>query len=242
LGLSSSVVYYGENITVTGSIPLGGTNVTLTYTIVNSSAFNSTLLDYATANDTILNYTSNDSAVSRLASTDSSGFFSDAYSLNQTGTWIVWASWNGSKTYFDAHSGYRNFTVQKVPMSITCNVTSKSVTIGDNITVTGSVYPIVANLTVNVIFTAANTTIEQTAYTNSNGTFYVSWKPDSMELWQVHANLAGNASISVASSNVGIFTVNDTFLNQYLFIIIGVIGGVAGVSVVVFIIRRRRYE
>jgi len=242
LGLSSSVVYYGENITVTGSIPLGGTNVTLTYTIVNSSAFNSTLLDYATANDTILNYTSNDSALSRLVSTDSSGVFSDACSLNQTGTWIVWASWNGSETYFGAQSGYRNFTVQKVPMLITCNVTSKSVTIGDNITVTGHVYPILENLTVTVIFTAANTTIEQNAYTNSNGTFYVSWKPDSMELWQVHANLAGNASISVASSNVGIFTVNDTFLNQYLFIIIGVIGGVAGVSVVVFIIRRRRYE
>jgi len=38
------------------------------------------------------------------------------------------------------------------------------------------------------------------------------------------------------------FTVNDTFLNQYMFIIIGGVAGVAGVLVVVFIIRRRRYE
>jgi len=242
LDLSSSVVYYGENITVTGSTPVSGTNVTLTYTMLNNSTLNSTLLDYATANDTILNHTSNDAVVSRLVSTDSSGNFSDVHSLNQTGTWIVWASWNGSETYFGASSDYRNFTVQKVLMSITCNITSKSVTIGDNITVTGSVYPIVENLTVTVIFTAANATIEQTAYANSNGTYVVSWKPDSMELWQVHAYIAEDASRSGAYSNSMSFTVTDTFLNQYLFIIIGGVAGVAGVSVVVFIIRRRRYE
>jgi hypothetical protein len=37
------------------------------------------------------------------------------------------------------------------------------------------------------------------------------------------------------------FTVNDTFLNQYMLIIIGGVAGVAGVIVVV-IIRRRREE
>ena len=127
-------------------------------------------------------------------------------------------------------------------MSITCNITSKSVTIGDNITVTGSVYPIVENLTVTVMFNAANATIEQTVYTNSNGTYLVSWKPDSMGLWQVHAYIAENVSRIGAYSNSTSFIVNDTFLNQYLFIIIGGVAGVAGVSVVVFIIRRRRYE
>ena len=210
--------------------------------MLNNSTLNSTLLDYATANDTTLNQISNDTVVSRLVSTDSSGNFSDVYSLNQTGTWIVWASWSGSETYFGASSDYRNFTVQKVLMSITCNITSKSVTIGDNITVTGSVYPIVENLTVTVMFNAANATIEQTVYTNSNGTYLVSWKPDSMGLWQVHAYIAEDASRSGAYSNSMSFTVTDTFLNQYLFIIIGGVAGVAGVSVVVFIIRRRRYE
>ncbi len=241
LELSSSVVYYGENITVTGSIPVSGTNVTLTYAVLNISALNTTTLDYATANDTISNQTSNNMAVSRLASTDSSGGFSDEYSLNQTGTWVVWATWNGSETYFGASSDYRNVIVQKVYISITCNTTS-SVTIGDNITVTGSIYPIAENLTVTVMFTSANSTVKQTAYTHSNGTYLVSWKPDSMGLWQVYANIAENASISAAYSNMSTFTVNDTFLNQYMFIIIGGVAGVAGVSVVVFIIRRRRYE
>jgi hypothetical protein len=187
-----------------------------------------------------VNYSSNDAVVSRLVSTDSSGVFSDRHSLNQNGRWIVWASWNGSETYFAAHSGYRNFTVQKMSMAIICNITSKSVTIGDNITVAGYVYPRAENLIVNVIFTGSNTTIKQTAYTNSNGTFYVSWKPDSMEQWQVHAYIAEDTSRIGVYSNQMLFTVTDTWLNQYLLYIIGGVGGVAGVFVVVFIIRRRR--
>jgi len=242
LNLSNSTVYYGENITVTGSVPVSGTNVTLTYSLQNSSALNATTLDHAAANVTVSNQTSSNVTLSRLVSTDSSGNFIDEYSLNQTGTWMVWADWNGSETYFAASSNYLNFTVKKVLMSVTCNITSKSITIGDNITVIGSVYPIVENLTVTVVFIAANSTVKQTALTDSNGTYLVSWKPDSMGLWQVHANIAGNASMSAAYSNVSTFKVNDTFLNQYLFIIIGGVGGVAGVSVVVFIIRKRRYE
>jgi hypothetical protein len=241
LDLSSSAVCYGESITVTGSVPVSGANVTLTYAMLNISALNTTALDYATANDTILNQSSNGAVVSRLASTDSSGDFSDKYSLNQTGKWFVWATWNGSETYFGASSDYRNVTVQKVYISVTCNTTS-SVTIGDNITVTGSVYPIAENLPIIVVFNSANTTVKQTAYTNLNGTYLVSWKPDSMGLWQVLANIAENASISEAYSNMSTFTVNDTFLNQYLIFIIGGVGGVAGVSVVVFIIRRRNEE
>ena len=107
---------------------------------------------------------------------------------------------------------------------------------------TGFVYPTVENLTVTVIFTASNSTIKQTAYTDSNGTYLVSWKPDSMELWQVNAYIAEDASRSGAYSSIMSFTVKDTWLNQYMLYIIGGVGGAAGVSVVVFIIRRRRYE
>jgi hypothetical protein len=241
LDLSTSAVCYGKNITATGSIPVSGANVTLNYAVLNVSALNTTTIDYVTISDVMSNQTSNNATVSRLVSTDSSGDFSDEYSLNQTGTWIVWATWNGSDTYFGASSDYRNVTVQKMYISVTCNITS-SVTIGENITVIGSVYPITENLPVTVVFASANTTAKQTAYTNSNGTYMLSWKPDSMGLWQVHANIAENASISEAYSNMSTFTVNDTFLNQYLIFIIGGVGGVAGVSVVVFIIRRRNEE
>lgn len=48
--------------------------------------------------------------------------------------------------------------------------------------------------------------------------------------------------IDEAYSNSVIFTTNDTFLNQYLFIILGVVGGAAGAVVVIFIIKRRKEE
>ena len=127
-------------------------------------------------------------------------------------------------------------------MLITCNLTSQSITIGNNITVRGFVYPIVENLTVSVMFIASNTTTEQIAYTYSNGTYSVSWKPDSKGLWRVHAKIAEDAIRSQAYSNSTSFTVTDTWLNQYMIFIIGGVAGVAGVFVVVFIIRRRRYE
>jgi hypothetical protein len=242
LEMPSPVVYYGENITVTGSTPASEANVTLTYAMLENSTLGSAVPDSAAVNDAILNYTSTNTTVSRVASTDSSGNFRDACSLNQTGTWIVWASWNGSETYFAASSGYLKFALKKTIMSVTCNITSRSVTIGENITVTGEVYPIVENLTVTVTFIASNSTITQTAVTDSNGTYLVSWKPDSMELWQVHAHIAEDEYRNAAYSNSTAFKVTDTWLNQYMLYIVGGVGGVAGVSVVVFIIRRRRYE
>ena len=180
---------------VTGSVPVSGANVTVNYALLDSSALNTTTLEYSTANDTLPNQISNDTVVSRLVSADSSGSFSDSCSLNKTGKWIVWATWNGSETYFGASSAYRNVTVNKVYISVTCNASS-TVTIGDNITVTGSVYPVTENLPVTVIFIATNSTVKQTAYTSSNGTYLVRWKPDSMGMWQVHATIAENASIS----------------------------------------------
>ncbi len=171
LDLSNSTVYSGENVTVTGSVPVSETNVTLNYMMLNVSALNTTKLDYDTISDAVSNQTSNNTIMSRVVSVDSLGDFSDEYRLNRTGTWIIWATWNGTETYFDASSDYRNVTVNKVYISVTCNTTS-SVTIGDNITVTGSVYPIAENISVTVLFASANSTGEQTVYTSSNGTWY----------------------------------------------------------------------
>lgn len=216
LALSRSVVYYGENITVTGSISYGGATVTI-------------------------NYTSGDVATPKLVSTNSSGFFTDTCFPNKTGSWTVLVSWAGNETCFGASSGYRNFTVEKTPMSITCNVTKASVTIGENITITGAVYPIVENLAVTLTFISSNTTVEQYVYTNSNGTFTASFKPNSMGLWRVQATLAGDDLRCEAYSEPKPFQVNDTWINQYMIYIMGAVAAVVAVLVIVFIVRRRRY-
>jgi hypothetical protein len=131
--------------------------------------------------------------------------------------------------------------MKQVP-SLTCNVTSKTVTIGENITVIGQAYPKLENLTVTVMFMSGNSTVEEIASTDVNGTYVVSWKPETLGLWQINAQIAEDEARDAAYSNSMACTVNDTFLNQYLFIILGAVGGVAGVIAVVFIIRKRRYE
>lgn len=182
LEVLNPVIEYGENITVTGEVRGTRTNVTLTYELV-SSEVNGTMPDNTATNNTVINGVSNGSIVSRVISTDSSGVFFYEYSLNKTGKWRVWATWNGSETYFGASSNHENFTVMKDYITVTCNVTSKSVTIGDNVTITEFIYPAVENLTINLLLSSANSTINQTAITNVNGTYLASCKPETMGLW-----------------------------------------------------------
>jgi len=239
LDLSSPVVEYGESISVTGSVRGSRSNVTLTFELLNSAPVNTTTsTENESPSDTVENVTGK-LIVSRLVTTDSSGAFSDTCSMNKSGKWIVCATWNGSETYFGTTSEPESFTVLKTYIAVTCNVTSKTVAIGDNITVTGFVDPKVENFLVNLVFIDVNTTTTQKVLTDENGTYVLKWEPTTMGLWRVHANIVGNESISVAYSNVTTFTVTDTFLNQYMLYIIGGGGGVAGVSAVVFIRKRR---
>jgi len=216
--LSKSVVYYGENITVTGSISHGGATLTL-------------------------NYTCGGNVTSKSLSTDSNGFYSDTHIPNKTGSWAVLVSWAGNETCFGASSGYRNFTVTKAVMSITCNVSRETITIGENITVTGIVYPVVENASVILMFTMPNgSTIEKYVHINSNGTFTASFKPDRTGSWQVRAKLNGDDLRNEAYSEAKSFRVNDTWINQYQIYIMGAVAAVVAVLVVGFIVRRRRYE
>jgi len=215
--LSKSVIYYGENITVTGSILHGGTVVTL-------------------------NYTCDDVVTSKPLSTDSNGFFSDVFTPNKAGFWMVLVSWAGNESCFGASSGYRNFTVEKTPMSITCDVSEEKITIGESITVNGSVCPVVGNISVILVFTMHNgSTVEQYAYTTSNGTFTASFKPNSKGSWHVQARLDGDDLRCEAHSELRSFHVNETWLNQYKFHIIVSVPVVIAVLVATVFIRRRRY-
>ena len=215
--LSNSVIHYGENITVTGLISHGGATVTL-------------------------NYTYGRDVTSKSLSTDSNGSFSDTHMPNKTGSWAVLVSWAGNETCFGASSGYRNFTVVKTSMSISCNVSRETMTIGQNITVAGIVYPVVGNASVVLVFTIPNgSTIEHHTYTNSNGTFTVNFKPSETGFWQVRTKLNGDDLRNEAYSEAKSFRVNDTWINQYQIYIMGAVAAIVAVSVVGFFVRRRRY-
>ncbi|RLI45473.1 hypothetical protein DRO69_05235 [Candidatus Bathyarchaeota archaeon] len=217
INLSNSTIDYGENITVTGVISPSGATVTL-------------------------NYTLNNTVVSRLVSTNSSGFFNDVYMPNQTGIWTVSASWYGNESYFGASSGYKNFTVNRTPMSLICNVSRVKLTIGENVTIFGSVNPIMENMSITLAFTMPNgSAIERYVYTNSNGTFIVSFRPNFIGTWRVQAKFDGDDLRGESYSELVSFFVADTWINQYMMhIIIGAVAVIIVFVAVVFI-RKRRY-
>lgn len=215
--LSNSTIYYGENITVTGLISPSGATVTLNYTV-----------------DGVV--------VSKSLSTNSSGFFNDVYLPNQTGLWTVLASWRGNGSYFGASSGYKNFTVNRTLMSVICNVSRVQLTIGENVTIIGSVNPVVENMSVVLIFTMPNgSTVERHVYTNSNGTFTASFRPNFIGTWRVQAKFNGDDLRGESHSELVPFFVADTWMNQYMmYIIMGVVAAII-VFVAVIFIRKRRY-
>ncbi len=215
--LSNSTIYYGENITVTGLISPSGATVTLNYTV-------------------------DDVVVSKVVSTNSSGFFNDVYMPNKTGFWTVLASWSGNDSYFGASTSYKNFTVNRTPMSIICNISRVQLIIGENVTVFGSVSPVVENMSVGLIFTMPNgSTVERYVYTNSNGTFTASFRPHFIGAWRVQAKFDGDDLRVESQSELVSFLVTDTWMNQnILYIILGVVAAIIAFVAVIFI-RKRRY-
>jgi len=217
ISLSNSTIDYGENITVTGMISPNGATVTLNYTVDGVE-------------------------ISKVVSANSSGFFNDVYMPNKTGFWTVLASWSGNRSYFGASSSHRNFTVDRTPMSAICNVSRAQIIIGENVTVFGTVSPVVENISVVLVFTMPNgSTIEWHVYTNSNGTFVVNFRPQFIGTWRVQAKFDGDDLRGEFYSELVLFRVIDTWMNQnLLYIILGIVIAIIALVAVIFI-RKRRY-
>jgi hypothetical protein len=134
-----------------------------------------------------------------------------------------------------------NFTV-KYPSSITdFNATRMTVTLGENITATGTISAEAGGAPVTVTFMSVNTTetVECTAL--ENGTFTASFQPETTGDWIVQAAFAGNSSIYECESETVMVTVEEpSFFALYgLFIGGGVGGGLAAVGAVVYVKKYR---
>jgi hypothetical protein len=135
-----------------------------------------------------------------------------------------------------------NFTV-KHPSAITnFNATRMKVTIGENITVTGTLSAEAAGAPVTVTFMSVNTTETMTCTALGNGTFTASFQPETTGDWMVQAAFAGNSSVYECESEVVMVTVEEpSFLATYgLFIGGGIGGALVAVGAVVYIKKYRQ--
>ncbi len=135
-----------------------------------------------------------------------------------------------------------NFTV-KYPSAITdFNATRMKMTIGGNITVTGTLPAEAGGAPVIVTFTSINATETVRCTALGNGTFTASFKPENTGNWSVQAFFAGNSSVYGCDSElVTVIVEEPPFLVTYgLYIGGGLGGGLAAVGAVVYVKKYRQ--
>jgi len=221
ISLSRPICDVDDTVMVNGSISHGGATVTL-------------------------NYTCKDTELLRSALADPNGFFNDLYTPPSFGVWTISASWPGNQTCFGAVSDSESLAVSKIIPSLICNVTAKALSLGEKITVNGSISPIVSFAQVRLVFTRPNgSTVETSVDTYANGTFDAEFTPDFSGLWQVVAKFDGDKTRYGASESYpSMFVVEEHVGFQYEFYIYIAAGVAAGAVALIVIIRmyRRRAE
>jgi hypothetical protein len=134
-----------------------------------------------------------------------------------------------------------NFTV-KHPSSMSFNATRKTVILGENITVTGTISSQAAGAPVTVQFIHLNETKTVNCTALTNGTFTATFQPGTTGIWTVQATFSGSKTVYECESGIVLVTVEEpSFLvKNGLFIGGGLGGGLAAVGVVVYIKKYRQ--
>ena len=142
----------------------------------------------------------------RNVTTTTYGFFNDTFVPDQVGVWNVSASWPGDMGNPGA-SSWVSFNVTKAWSSISC-VAPPKIKLGESITVTGSISPVLEGVNVTLNFTKPDGTIfSETATTTHEGAFAYTFKPQNCGIWYVQASWPGDANYEGDVSSLQSFSV-----------------------------------
>jgi hypothetical protein len=96
------------------------------------------------------------------------------------------------------------------PTAINCSVSPTSVTLGNNLTVSGFISPVVSGVTVTLTYTKPDaTTLTRTVTSGTDGSFTDVYTPNVVGSWSVKASWPGNVSYLGSTSFAASFTVNN---------------------------------
>jgi methionine-rich copper-binding protein CopC len=178
IAVNPSQITVFESITVTGSI--------------NASVVANVTLQFAT-----------DTTFSTLAvvTTNSNGAYSYSAPVNQAGTYRLRATWPGDQLRNGATSSTLTLQVNKRSSSLSLQATPGNVTVGNNVTVTGTLTPTIASASITLTYTSENGTVTtKSATTFTNGSFRDVFSPQFDGDWTVRASWAGDVNTNGATS------------------------------------------
>lgn len=133
------------------------------------------------------------------------------------------------------------FIVKENSQILAFNVTKNSVTLGTNLTFTGTVSQAAAGESLELQFMTASDTQTVGCKSFENGTFTAEFSPSVSGIWTAQAFFRGNNQVYESESAIILVTVNEpTFIQQYgIFVFAGVVGALAAVGAVYYIRKRR---
>ncbi len=181
--------------------------------------------------------------------TKSYGEYSYVWSPAIVGTWEVKATWSGAEGYPPCESPTRIVSVKATgaeSSSISISLSESSVTVGESVTVSGSLSPVHEGDSVAIRYGQSEDSWNTLSVvsTNSNGEYSYVWSPTTTGTWDVYAIWGGDETLLPSESPIQSITVEaatdgDGAGFPWLYLIAGVIV-VAIVLIAVFLFLRRR--
>ena len=189
LMLSTSTIYVGENVTITGYIsPIHS------YQTVN--------LYYSMDGDYWLLLTQVD--------TDMDGYFSCQWAPTLAETFYIKAVWLGDSDHQGATSDVQTLIVNKASSTLTLLLSSSNINLGNTVILSGEILPThqYANVDLYISENGYQWNFLATVITDTQGHYTYQWTPTSTGTYYLKAYWLGDADHTEDESNVSILTVS----------------------------------
>jgi len=189
INLSSTTVALGNNVTING-------NVTADDPIDPARENAAVTVRYRLSGG--------DWAVLAMSETDQNSTYSYTLTveelglhINEAGTYEVKASWTGDSVTLGAESNVLSLTVLKMSSTISINLSSTTVALGNNVTISGAIDPWkpAAAVTVRYRLSGGDWATLANVTTDSNSDYAYVWTPDAAGTYEVKASWTGDKSI-----------------------------------------------
>ncbi len=204
---------------------------------------NATQLSYVTDGRPLLQanltYTTDEWATSNLIHMDLSGKTCNATIPGQKAGTTVQYQIDASDILENLFSTIGSYTVKAQP-KLTVNVTKDTITLGQNITITGTLTPSDETSTIDVQFFDANSTETMALPVAADGTFTGQFQPENAGTWCVLANAPETQALWATDGPQLVVTVKEPplYVKYSLYIVIGLVAALA-VSGVVYYLKFR---
>ena len=150
-------------------------------------------------------------SVLKNVTTDIDGRYSYEWTVTTVGTYEVKAGWLGDATTLPAESDGVPVTVNMANSTISINVSSASVTVGSNITISGAISPRRAGVNVTIEYrpSGGNWATLATVTTDSEGEYLYDWETTEPGTYEVKTTWEGDDNTLASESNFFSVTVGE---------------------------------